>query len=179
MTQAGTVYGEALYSLCLEEKITESVLQQLQVLQQSFDTEPDYLRLLAAPSLSKEERCQILDQAFRDQVHIYVLNFLKILTEKGYIRHFGDCCKAYLALYHKDNGILPVTAVTAIALTQLQCHRLEEKLASITGKTIQLHNKVDPAVLGGIRLDFDGKRMDDTIAHRLDSLRNLLQNTVL
>lgn len=179
MTQAGTVYGEALYSLCLEEKITESVLQQLQVLQQSFDTEPDYLRLLAAPSLSKEERCQILDQAFRDQVHIYVLNFLKILTEKGYIRYFGDCCKAYLALYHKDNGILPVTAVTAIALTQLQCHRLEEKLASITGKTIQLHNKVDPAVLGGIRLDFDGKRMDDTIAHRLDSLRNLLQNTVL
>ena len=179
MTQVGTVYGEALYNLCLEEHLTEPVLQQLQLLQECFDREPAYLRLLSAPSIAKTERCQILEQAFRGRVHDYVLNFLKILTEKGYIRHFSYCCQAYLALYHRDHGILPVTAVSAIALTQLQCLRLEEKLSSITGKTIALTNQVDPAVMGGIRLDFDGKRVDDTIAHRLDQVRDLLQNTVL
>lgn len=179
MTQAGSVYGEALYSLCLEENITQPVLQQLQVLQKSFAAEPDYLRLLATPSLSKEERCRILDQGFRNKVHPYVLNFLKILTEKGYIRHFDHCCQAFLNRYQQDNGILPVTAVTAFALTQVQCARLQEKLAAVTGKTIELTNRVDPAILGGVRLDFDGKRLDDTIAHRLNNIRSLLQNTVL
>ena len=179
MTQAGSVYGEALYQLCLEEKLTQAVLPQLRCLQQSFASEPDFIRLLASPSIPKEERCAILDRSFRDQVHAYVLNFLKILTEKGYIRHFDDCCKSFIALYNTDNGILPVTAVTALELTQVQKQRLMEKLASVTGKKIELTNRVDPAVLGGMRLDYDGKRLDDTIAHRLDAIRSLLQNTVL
>lgn len=179
MTQAGTVYGEALYGLCLEENVTSQVLGQLQVLRQSFASQPDYIRLLSSPALPKEERCRILDQGFRGKVHPYVLNFLKILTEKGYIRHFGDCCEAFRAKYNLDNGILPVTAVTAFELTQVQSQRLLEKLSFVTGKTIELTNRVDPAVLGGIRLDYDGKRVDDTIRNRLDSIRSLLNNTVL
>ena len=179
MTQAGSVYGEALYSLCFEENLTAEVLSQLQALQQGFEAEPDYLRLLATPSIPKEERCQILDQGFRNKVHPYVLNFLKILTEKGYIRHFSHCCEAFLEHYHQDNGILPVTAVTAIPLTQIQRARLQEKLESVTGKKIELINRVDPAIMGGVRLDLDGKRLDDTIAHRLDAVRSLLRNTVL
>ena len=179
MTQAGSIYGEALYSLCLEEKLSSEVLQQLQILQQSFNAEPEFLRLLASPTLSKEERCQILDNSFRQKVHPYVLNFLKILTEKGYIRHFGDCCRAFHQHYNIDNGILPVTAVTAVPLSADQAARLQDKLARITGKTIELTNQLDPATLGGIRLDYDGKRLDDTISHRLDTIRSLLRNTVL
>ena len=179
MTQTGSVYGEALYSLCLEEELSQTVLQQLQVLQQSFLSEPDFVRLLAAPSLSKQQRCQILDDSFREKVHPYVLNFMKILTEKGYIRTFGDCCKVYQDLYNRDNGILPVEAVTSLPLTQVQEQRLREKLSKVTGKTILLTNRVDPAVLGGVRLDYDGKRLEDTVAHRLESIRQLLSNTVL
>ena len=179
MTQAGSVYGEALYQLCLEEGLTHQVLSQLRCLQQGFASEPDFIRLLASPSITKEERCSILDQSFRGKIHTYVLNFLKLLTEKGYIRHFDDCCKAFVTIYNIDNGVLPVTAVTALELTQLQTQRLTEKLATVTGKKIELTNRVDPAVIGGMRLDYDGKRLDDTIAHRLDAIRSLLQNTVL
>ena len=179
MTPVGTAYGEALYSLCLEEKITKSVLQQLQVLQNSFAKEPDFIRLLASPALSKEERCHVLDRSFRGKVHIYVLNFLKILTENGYIRYFSDCSRHYQDLYNRDNGILPVTAVTAVALTQEQRERLCRKLSAVTGKTISLTNQLDPSVLGGIRLDYDGHRVDDTVSHRLEAVRNLLNNTVL
>lgn len=179
MTQAGSVYGEALYSLCLEEHLTRDVLQQITVLLQSFREAPDYIRLLSSPNLSKEERCRIVDDSFRGKVHPYVLNFMKILTEIGYMRHFDDCCEAYRALYNRDNGILPVTAVTASPLTEVQTHRLREKLTYVTGKTIELTNRADPATIGGVRLDFDGRRLDDTIAHRLDTIRQLLSNTVL
>ena len=49
----------------------------------------------------------------------------------------------------------------------------------MTGKTILLANRVDPTCLGGVRLDYDGQRLDDTVSHRLDSVRELLKNTVL
>ena len=179
MTQTGSVYGEALYDLASSEGLSAVILNELTVLSQSFAAEPDFIRLLGTPAVSKQERCQILDDSFRGKVHSYVLNFLKILTEKGYMRHFGDCCDAYRALYNRDNGILPVTAVTAVALSDGQRQRLGDKLAAITGKKIELNNRIDPNCLGGIRLDYDGKRLDDTVEHRLSAIRSVLKNTVL
>jgi len=179
MTSVGTVYAQALYSLAKDEGCSEAILKELAVLKESFGAEPDFLRLLAAPNLSKEERCAIVDSSFRDKVHPYLLNFMKILTEKGYMRHFADCCKAYRQNFNQDHDILEVTAVTALALTRDQADRLRQKLAKITGKRIDLQNRVDPAVLGGVRLDYDGKRVEDTVLNRLESIGALLKNTVL
>ena len=179
MAGVGSVYGEALYTLAREEGLSQAILQQLKVLDSCFAAEPDFLRLLGAPNLPKAERCQILDDSFRGKEEAYVLNFLKILTEKGYMRYFSDCVKAYRELYNQDNGILPVTAVTAVPMTDKQVAALTMKLQQITGKRIELVSKLDPNVLGGMRLDYDGKRVDDTVAHRMDAVRNMLKNTVL
>ena len=179
MTGVGNVYGEALYQLAKEESLSGDILQQLRVLDESFRSEPEFIRLLASPALPKAERCGILDSSFQGKVHPYLLNFLKILTEKGYIRHFSDCCKSYNQLYNLDNGILSVTAITAVPMNDDQKARLTEKLGRITGKKIALLNRVDPRVLGGIRLDYDGRRLDDTVSHRLDSIRDLLNKDVL
>lgn len=179
MTQAGSVYGEALYSLAKEEQASEEIRSQLQVLKDSFTQEPDFLKLLGSPSLTKAERCQVLETSFRGMIHDYLLNFLKILTEKGYIRYFSDCCEAYTQLYNEDHGILPVTAVTAVAMSGAQQQTLREKLSKITGKQIELHCRIDAKVLGGVRLDYQGQRLDDTVQHRLDAIRDMLKNTVL
>ena len=179
MTQVGNVYGEALYDLAKSENLSHTILQELTVLEESFRQNPDFLRLLAAQSLTKQERCNLLDDSFRGKLHPYVLNFLKILTEKGYPKHYFDCVATYRQHYNRDNGILPVTAVTALPLSEDQSARLCEKLAAITGKTIQLTNRLDSEVLGGIRLDYDGKCLDGTIAQRLDAIRSKLKNTAL
>ena len=179
MTEVGNVYGESLYTLAREENLSEQIGVELTALRGGFRQEPEFIRLLSSPSLTKVERCQILDDSFRGKVHPYVLNFLKILTEKGYMRHFGDCCKAYTAHFDQDNGIVRVTAVTAVALTDSQSARLTEKLSRSTGKQVILHNRVEPGVLGGVRLDYDGQRLDDTVSHHLDAVRELLSKTVL
>ena len=179
MTEVGNVYGLSLYQLAKEEALAKTIGEELSVLQDAFQAEPDFIRLLSSPNLTKAERCQILDDSFRSKVHPYVLNFLKILTERGYMRHFADCCESYTQQYNEDNGILSVTAVTAVALTDAQSKKLAEKLHKLTGKEIQLRGRIDPTILGGIRLDYDGRRMDDTLAHRLDAIRDLLNNTVL
>ena len=179
MTQVANTYAQALYSLAKDEGLGTQILEEMSALQQAFTEEPEFLRLLSAPNISKQERCEILDNSFRDRVNPYLLNFMKILTEKGYARHFIDCCKSYREHYNDDNGILTVNAVSAVALSREQKDKLSGKLTRITGKKIELMNRVDPEVLGGIRLDYDGKRVDGTVQNRLDSVRNLLKNTVL
>ena len=179
MTRIASVYAQALYDLARDEAIVGDILHQLKLLQDAFVQNPEFVRLLSTPNLSKEERCGIIHESFAGRVQPYVLNFLKILTEKGCIKHFSDCCDAYRQMYNRDNGILPVKAVTAVALTEAQRDRLSAKLAGITGKTIELCNVVDPKCIGGMRIDYDGKCVDDTVQHRLDAVRNLLKNTML
>ena len=179
MTQVGNVYGEALYDLARSENLDSQILAEITALKESFTQEPDFLRLMAAPNVPKEERCQILDSSFREKVHPYVLNFLKILTEKGYTRQFPQCCDAYRGFYNEDNGILVVKAMSAVALNEEQKQKLIAKLEVTTGKQIDLQCSVDPAELGGLRLSYSGKMVDGTVKTSLDSIGKLLQNTVL
>ena len=45
-----------------------------------------------------------------------------------------------------------------------------------SSKTI---TRVDPSCLGGVRLEFDGKQLDDTVEHRLAAIGSVLKSTVL
>ena len=112
-----------------------------------------------------------LDEALRDRVHLYVLNFLKILCEKGTLRELPGCARAYRIRYNAAHGILEATAITAIAMTAAQTEQLRQKLETITGKKIDLATKIDPSVLGGIRLDIEGTELDGTVQNRLATLR--------
>ena len=179
MTEVASTYGQALYDLAKEEGLSKEILGQMTVLKDCFEAESAFVQLLCTPSITKEERCQVLDDSLRAQVHPYVLNFMKILTEKGYMRHFFDCCQMFKQQYNADNGILPVTAVTKLPLSDELRRKLTEKLSSVTGKTIELECRVDPECLGGVRLDLGGMQVDGTVRHRLDEIRTILKNTVL
>lgn len=175
MTGGAAGYAQALYCLAGEVGAEEEILQQLEVLHTAFRQEPDFLRLLSAPDLSKAERCKILDDSFREKVHPYLLNTLKLMTEKGCIRHFGDCARQYREVYNEEHGIVSILATSAVQLTQVQQEKLQVKLETITGKTVHLQCRVDPACLGGVRLDYDGKRIDGTVQNRLDAMKELLK----
>lgn len=179
MSHAAGVYGQGLYALAKEEALEDAILQELDLLKTAFAEEPDFLKLLSSANVPKAERLTVIDSSFRGKVQPYVLNFLKLLTEKGYIAHFADCCETYRDLYNEDRGILQVQAVSAIELTENQKQQLTDKLSSITGKTIDLVCKVDKSVLGGIRLNYNGTQVDGTVQSRLQAIEKRLKNTVI
>ncbi len=179
MSEAAGVYGQGLYALAKEESLEDAILQELTALQTAFAEQPEFLKLLASSNVPKQERLEIIDSSFRGKAQPYVLNFLKLLTEKGYIARFDLCCKAYREQYNADKGILQVRAVSAFALTDDQREKLTDKLAAITGKRIDLVCKVDKTVLGGIRLSYGGIQVDGTVQSRLQAMEKRLRNTVL
>ena len=116
----------------------------------------------------------MLDEAFRGNVHPYLLNFLKILCEKSAMEMLPGCLEQFRGLYNEDRGLLPVTATSAVALTEGQKQALVEKLSKLTGKTILLENRVDEGLMGGVKVKFDGKELDGSVAGRLEALRRVL-----
>ena len=179
MTEIARMYGGSLYDLAAEEGLETRILGELDEVSAILKGDPEYLHLLSIPSIPKKERCALLDEAFRGKVHLYVLNFLKILCEKGTLRELPGCARAYRVRYNEAHGILEATATTAVAMTEAQEKSLHEKLEKLTGKTIDLKTKVDAKVLGGIRLDIEGTELDGTVQNRLATLRKDIASVTL
>ena len=176
MTAAEKEYGEALYELCSEENCAQEVGEQLDMVCALFREEPKYPRILQDPALPKQERLNMLDEAFRGNVHPYLLNFLKILCEKSAVEMLPGCAERFRDLYNEAHGLLPVTATSAVALTEEQKQGLIEKLSKLTGKTILLENRVDESLMGGVKVKYDGKELDGSVAGRLEALRRILMD---
>lgn len=174
MTAAEKEYGGALYSLAMDEHLEDEVLSGLGEVKQLLAENPAYTKLLANPAVKKEERLALLDEALRGAVHPYVLNFCKILCEKYALTSLSGCEAEFRTRLYETRGILPVTATTAVALTQAQADALKAKLESATGKQVLLENHVDARVLGGVKLAYAGKELDGTAAGRLAALRSQL-----
>ena len=69
---------------------------------------------------------------------------------------------------------MPVTAISAVPLTEQQTQALKEKLAQVTGKSILIENKVDEVLVGGIKVEYEGKELDGSVAGRFEALRQML-----
>lgn len=174
MTDLAREYGEGLYELCREEGLAEEVLAQLDMLKGCFRQEEDFLRLLSNMALPKAERCDVIEKTLRGQVHGYVINFLKILCERNLLHEFSGCETAYRAMYNKEHAIMEAVVTTAYALENEQREKLVQKLQQMTGKVVVLKEKVDASLIGGVLLEMDGKRYDNTLRHRLEGLQNIL-----
>ena len=159
--------------------LSEEILMQMEAVEKIFAENPDYITLLLEPSIPRRERLGLLEEAFKDQLHPYLLNFLMILLENNLLRGFGSCSRTYRGSYYKDHGIAEATVTSAVALTDEQSDSLKAKLEKISGKRILLRQKVDSSLLGGLRVEIEGKLLDGTVMGRLTDLRKKVSETVL
>ncbi len=179
MTQIAKMYGGSLYDLAAEEHIEADVLQQLADVSALLVENPEYQHLLCLPNIPKKERCGLLDEAFGGKIQPYLLNFMKILCENGTFAQLHGCAEEYRNRYNEANGIVAATVTSALALSAAECQALCQALEAKTGKKIELTAVVDPACLGGLRVDLAGTELDGTVKGRLAKMQKGLDGIQL
>ncbi len=171
-------YGKALFMLAEEEKITDRIKEELEVLMAAISESPDYLKLLDTHAVSKSERLSLVDEAF-GSFSVNLKNLIKILSENRCAYLLPSVSGAFIDCYYKSRGILPAEAVTAIALTDAQMKALTERLEAKTGKTVLLSCRVDPSILGGVVLRYSDTQLDGSVKTRLDKFEEALSNIIV
>lgn len=171
-------YSRALFELAREEGADAAILDEMATVRQLFQENPEYVILLDTPALPMEQRLQLLDESL-SCLHVYHLNFLKLLCEKHGLRQYDACVGGYERLYDEAHGILRATAITAIQMSDTQIAALKAKLETMTGKTVALTNVKDPNVLGGVSLRFQGQQLDSSLQSRLEELRSRLMDSIV
>lgn len=179
ISKTAMTYGGALYDLAREESLEEQILGELHTVSDLFRQNPDYARLLMEPSIEKQERTNLIDEAWGSSVHPYTLNFMKLLCDNGTISSLPDCMQAFRSRYNRDYGIIDVRAVSAVPLTEAQTHRLREKLEAKCKKHVELTVQTDSTLLGGIRLELPDRQLDGSVQNHLNQIQQLLESSAL
>ena len=175
---ASTEYGKALFEITEEAAGTERVLKELMLVKEVIEKSPDFIKLLDTPALPREERTSLAERAF-GSLDESLCNLIMLLSERHMAYLLPKIAASYSDLYDESRGIEQVEVISAVALTNDQRAKLTSRLSSLTGKTVRLLEKVDPSVLGGMKVRYSGIQLDGTVKAKLDAFEKSLKNTVI
>ena len=171
-------YGRALFLLAKEEGVLDKIKGDLYACYTAFAENPTYLKILDTPAVDKEEKKKLISESLAG-IDEYVVNLIKMLAERRATSEIANVYETYIALYNEEMGIEDVEAVSAVPMTDSQLAALKAKLEGMTGKTVNIRNTVDPTILGGVKLRYEGRQVDGSLKTRLDGFRDSLRNLVI
>lgn len=178
MTGLATEYGEGLYELAREERLLDELHGELTEVSALLNEQPEFTRLLCSRAIERATRLKVVDETFGGQAHPFIVNFMKLLVEKERFHCFDDCVKWFHQRYNDELRIVEASVTSAVPLSDNDIEALRQKLAGISGRRVHLIASVDPSVIGGIRVEMDGKRYDNTIQNRLERMKYSLTHNL-
>jgi len=97
-------------------------------------------------------------------------NLIKLLVEYGRLSLLPAISAAFEALKSKDEGVLQAEIVSAIALDENESKEIVQKLESRFEKKIEVTNRVDPDLLGGMKIVVGDTVIDTSVQSQLQNL---------
>lgn len=160
-------YGTALYEAAKElgktEKMMEEIIQLSKVIQQNLDLK----EFLDSPAIAIEEKKEIVEKIFRNRVSDEIVNFLFVLIDKGRTREITRIRKDFVKLYDKEKGIAEGKIYSAIELSEEQREQFEKEMSQLLRKKVKLRNIIDKSLIGGVKIQADGKLIDKSLKAEL------------
>lgn len=174
MISSSNDYANALFMIAAENGKLEDYMNDLSVVKKVFGDYPDYALLLTSPDIPKSERQAVVDAAFGNKVDAIILNFIKVLCDHGKIDKLDECVKDFKALKKSAENRITARVYTAVPLSESQERALREKLEKRFGSTVKLKPVIDKKMLGGVKVEIDGKVLDGSIKRQLKDLREVI-----
>ncbi len=173
MTNVSREYTEALFALSSEEKCLDEVASSLKLMSDIFAQNPEYSDLLSSPAIPIDERLELIDAAF-SSAHEYAISFLKLLSERSLVSIFTECETSFNNMLASSNNISYATVTTAVVLTDDERTKLTSKLEKMCGTKVQIEEKTDTSLLGGVVIEIDGKIIDASLRKHLSDVKDVI-----
>ena len=179
MSGVAKEYASALYSLSREENLEPEILGEVRGLIIIFDENPELIRLLSDPVISKAERQAAAERIFSGRVHPYLLNLIRLAVKNGRIGSVKEILSGYIDLWYRYSGITVAEVESAVPLSMEQKNRLHKALEDRFGGNVEMHLRIDPSLIGGLRVTVGDILTDNTVRHRIDGMERHLKQTVI
>jgi F-type H+-transporting ATPase subunit delta len=175
-TDVGGRYARALFDLALDNKAVDAVETDLKALNAAREESADLRLAMASPIISAEDKGKVLT-VIGEQIgfHRITLNFIGVLAANRRASALPAVISAYQHLSAAHRGVVAAEVTTAIKLTADQAKGVQAALAQTLGMEPDITTRVDPAILGGLKVKLGSRLFDASLRSKLDSLKFALK----
>jgi F-type H+-transporting ATPase subunit delta len=166
-------YAKALYAEASKQKNLEQVRAALIEMQAAKGLKAFF----GNPVLTLEEQTNVLRGIFKDKVPALLLTFMEFIASKRRLNLMQDMAESFEQRYLKEHNEIIMRVVSAQELDADVKSKLIKQIGQLTGKKVTGEYKVDPSIIGGIRVWAAGKLYEYSFNNELqDYKRKALQN---
>jgi F-type H+-transporting ATPase subunit delta len=175
-SNVGGRYAKALFDLANDEKKLAAVEADLKSLKKMRAESADFRTLLASPAFSAEQKGRAISAlADKAKFNATTKKFLGLLAANGRIGQLPSIITSFEALSAEARGSVSAQVTTAVALTAAQAKGVAAALRTALGKDPEIETRVDPSILGGIKVRVGSRLFDASLRSKLDSLKFALK----
>jgi F-type H+-transporting ATPase subunit delta len=172
--QVAKKYSSALFQLAVEKNIIDKAWDQFKTLADYLKRDRTFLDFMTAPQISDQKKEALVKAAFEKQLDVVLFDFVMFLVEKRRVRFLPEIIEAFDLLVREQKGIAKATCITAEKITDDERRKLIEKLAQKTSLQIELQERIDKSILGGMVIILRDQIIDGSIRYGLNQLKNRL-----
>ncbi|MBV8363769.1 MAG: ATP synthase F1 subunit delta [Candidatus Eremiobacteraeota bacterium] len=171
-------YAQAAFDLAQEESVVDVVGKDLATLSDAILSDAQTRAFFIAPIIDRKVKERVLLTSFSGKTHDLALHTVLLLVRKRREPLLAEVMRQYGQLEMRSRGAQPLTVTSALELSPQQLGALVSDLERRYATRFEVRQKVDPNLIGGVRVLMGDRRIDGSVAGRLDELsRELLGAT--
>jgi F-type H+-transporting ATPase subunit delta len=164
-------YAEALFNVSLEENAIKEYQDDLIALVDIYKANSEFRGFLLHPQNDVKTKKLVLTNVFEGKIKKNTLNFLMLLQDKNRMKHLPTISAEFVRLADEHNNVLNITIFTAISLEEEYVKSICEKFQMLfKSSEVKATVKLDPSLIGGIKVAVGDKLYDASIKGKLSRL---------
>jgi F-type H+-transporting ATPase subunit delta len=175
-TDVGARYARALFELAKDQGKVAAVEADLKSFKAMAAGSSDLRSLLVSPAFTAEHKAKGLDAIGKKaQFNALTLKFLGFLAQSRRVNALLSVISSFEQMAAKERGAVSAEVTTAIAMSPAQTKGLAAALRLSLGKDPEITTRIDPSILGGIKVQVGSRLFDASLKSKLDSLKFALK----
>lgn len=170
-------YAKSLLDLSIEKGQLEQVYADMLWLQGVCKSNRDFVNMLRSPIIKNDTKGKIVNAVTAAHISQLTRAFNQLLVNKNRESHLPEIITAFIQSYKDRKGIKTIRLTTAVPAGEEVKNAIVAQVKKAGGfTTVELEEKVDPAIIGGFVLQIDDQLVDASISYDLKSIAKQFEN---
>ena len=174
-SRAAIRYAKAMYDIANEENSVNEVYKDMIFINELNSSSPDFKNLLSNSQINYQDKKKAI-LSLTKSGNAITEKLIDLLIHNKRVTIIGDIAISFTQLYNKHNNIKEATVITASPINKELESDILSKINMSDAKSISLTNVVDPTIIGGFIIRYDGKEYNASVKQNLNNLKKELTN---
>lgn len=170
-TSAALRYAEAILEIARRDGTLETWLADLPAMV-AILSRPEVARVVDNPAVPLAARRDVLSRLLAERVSRPALSLALLLAIRGRIASLPAIATEYGRHVDRERGVAAAEVTSALPLEPGELDGIAAHLRSLTGRTVEVEARVDPALVGGLIVRVGDRLIDASVRGRLERLRD-------